>query len=1648
MGLHRLKILNCGTGIHAREITGVSLLASLPSHWFAYTNLDLAIATGANREIDVIIVAEDRILVVDLKDWRGPIESREGRWFNHGHDHGPSPVKKIGHNARDIHIQLEAHLKKHLKGKSFKVPKVQGLIVLTKTSDLSGIAETEVRSVIPVAAFTAALKSVPKRISTFGAAPPDAALTDPQWKDQLSKFFNVSKGVFAPGRRMYGGFYATSAQPVFEHPNGVYAEFEASDERQSPTLGVLRLWDFTKAETRFQTEAARSEIAGREQEVVAYLQDRSDDCENVIVDGRVRDSEYSVQYWEVYDRRRRLHRLLDFAGTELNELARADRIELARQLLTAVNSLHLAEATHLDLGQHSIWLQRPSTVKLSHLMAASYPDVRSLGETRFQFLATGRLPEDEFGDEGSPKRRDVFLMASAAHRIIFGAGPESPNDCPEWNADADTSSEFIELHEWFAKALAWDPKLRHSDAGEALAAFNAATAVRPTPAEVLNGLERYKGPIKSQYQLFTAYPLEGEMLRDDETGMRWRSRRGEGDVLVKVWKRATWGDQQREGPRILNFLDRASEIAAAQPEGCPKILAVMWLVDVIVLVQEWCDLPNLEAVLTGGDLPVAASLELIDALSDRVEKLHALRIAHGDLKPTNILVDASMPHLPMLVDLVDFTATADGDISNRKYAPESGGRYERDCFAITAIAEELLGTDESMVAKRVREAIGEIRTAAVANATLLPILDALRSANGAESVSQPILLRTPHAEVGPILADEGKYFLRKTPRGRGVILRGACEELEVKLDLDNVPYAVLRRAVDQSRIRFVSRFEFGSVMASIVVEPAPVSDLTQLVPVLAREDVAAELAVQQVSEREVEAQEEPTPEREGTPSEPPEDDLIEAIAAAPAPDGNVDVGRLWQSLIDAEGELVTYGQVSEDSGFDTSATRHKAHFDLLSGSFDYNRNDSVMVEREDRHGNWKPIGHLDLQRSKPDFIFVESFRPHQRGAPPLVEQGQELRFRSRMEQKSLDRRQAAVKRVVGKASRTRDLIHVIDSRTESTPRTLADRIAPESLKEAYDLNDQQAEALSAVLATRPLALVQGPPGTGKTVFIAALVHAALTHGLARNVLLSSQAHEAVNNAAESVLKRFTNAGEVPSILRVGNEGVVSDRLLPFHVERVEKLQKDRFRAELRERLAVAGHALGIPARLADQLAQVEHAIRPVVNRVAELDGDTGNLQRVAALRETVAQQLQPLQVDAAIAYETPSDQIILDIVSACVRQLPTADRPSPDRIARYQSVAAIARDFIGSVSTEHRSFETFLAGTRQIVAGTCVGLGRSSLGLTSTAFDLVVIDEAARCTASELAVPAQAGSWIVLVGDQKQLQPQHPESVVEKVAKQLRVSEAEVARSDFERVFDTTYGREAGHTLRRQYRMLPAIGEIVSQSFYEGRLEHGRHEPIIDAHALPKELGSPVVWIDTAPLGERAKQSDPNHRKSLSNAVEAEAIVALLKRMGDCEDFIAWLDRQTTHAHAIGVICAYSAQRDLVRAKLALSSVHQAVREAVKVDTIDSYQGKENPIVIVSLVRNNWDGARENGTALIRPGFLAKPNRINVAMSRAMDRLVIVGSRSRWPKDGPMHRITRAFSECEEAGAGQVVQVDELLNPPVAAASDGPHAEQQLEDVK
>jgi hypothetical protein len=737
----------------------------------------------------------------------------------------------------------------------------------------------------------------------------------------------------------------------------------------------------------------------------------------------------------------------------------------------------------------------------------------------------------------------------------------------------------------------------------------------------------------------------------------------------------------------------------------------------------------------------------------------------------------------------------------------------------------------------------------------------------------------------------------------------------------------------------------------------------------------------------------PTPRADEFPEPGLDDDaaqetLIEEIATAPVPSEavpKIDVPLLWRTLIDIENELTTEGVAEDDSVFDTAARRHRVPVDLQSGSFDFDRNDTVGVLRQDRRGGWRRIGGLDIRRSRASAVMIDATDYGVGTRARLVETGQRLRFVSHFETESLRRRTDAVTRILGGMSREDGLLSVFDPRAEARPKLIGCPIDDRDLAQ-YDFNSDQLNAFKRVLNARPLGLLQGPPGTGKTRFIAALAHYAITKKLARNVLLSSQSHEAVNTAGEALLKLFRKTGGEPSVLRVAmSDDRVSDSIRPFHTRPVEQAYKDRFAAEFRERQVVVGTALGIPEDITEDVVQLEMAIRPIVSRIVGLQGlDHADAERVNGLKATLAAHIARLQLEPELSKAVPSDAdaFVQTLLEGLMSRYGRSG-PSADKITRLRATIRLGQDFIGSASRAQRSFETFLAGTRQIVLGTCVGLGRTSLGLTTTAFDLVIVDEAARCTASELLVPLQAARWAVLVGDQAQLAPQHEALVINRVAEMTGIAKREIQRSDFERVFLTAYAADAGARLKRQYRMLPPIGKLVSEVFYPNLiLEPGRSDPVIPDGVLPAELSHPLTWVTTDDLNEAAFDKKKDEGGSRTNRVEVDEIVAMLSACYAQESFRQWMMEQSNAPIAVGVICTYAAQRDLVHQHLLRSPLGHLLGKQIKVGTVDSYQGKENPIVILSLVRHNRDGIWEKGAKTIREGFLASPNRINVAVSR------------------------------------------------------------------
>jgi superfamily I DNA and/or RNA helicase len=159
--------------------------------------------------------------------------------------------------------------------------------------------------------------------------------------------------------------------------------------------------------------------------------------------------------------------------------------------------------------------------------------------------------------------------------------------------------------------------------------------------------------------------------------------------------------------------------------------------------------------------------------------------------------------------------------------------------------------------------------------------------------------------------------------------------------------------------------------------------------------------------------------------------------------------------------------------------------------------------------------------------------------------------------------------------------------------------------------------------------------------------------------------------------------------------------------------------------------------------------------------------------------------------------------------------------------------------------------------------------------------------------------------------------------------------------------------LDMQYRMSNQIGKMISKLFYGGHLKNGREE----------DSSEPLSWISYIPTKQWPEiQEERREKPRIFNEDECNIIADLIKKF------------QTSNSRmTIGIITPYKAQAIILRKKIRQS-------DALKIDTVDGFQGKECDVIIFSVTRT-WGSYR----------FLADPRRLNVALSRAKDKIIIVG---------------------------------------------------------
>ncbi len=286
-----------------------------------------------------------------------------------------------------------------------------------------------------------------------------------------------------------------------------------------------------------------------------------------------------------------------------------------------------------------------------------------------------------------------------------------------------------------------------------------------------------------------------------------------------------------------------------------------------------------------------------------------------------------------------------------------------------------------------------------------------------------------------------------------------------------------------------------------------------------------------------------------------------------------------------------------------------------------------------------------------------------------------------------------------------------------------------------------------------------------------------------------------------------------------------------------------------------------------------------------------------------------------------------------------------------------------------------LFNSAHVIASTLVG--SASRLLDGMRFSTLFIDEAAQALEAASWIPMRRVGRVVLAGDHCQLPP---------TVKSFEAMKAGLGKSLMERIVDNH--PESVTLLTMQYRMNHEIMRFSNEWFYGGAMiaaPEVRHRGILD-------LDTPIEWIDTADAGLAVNEdADPEEagsafRESLAgeshgriNRDEAEFSVLTLRNYIEKIGKQRFLDERID----VGLISPYRAQVHYLRGLIKRTPFFKPFRHLISVNTVDGFQGQERDVIVISLVRSNDDG---------NIGFLRDLRRMNVAMTRARMKLIIIGS--------------------------------------------------------
>lgn len=279
----------------------------------------------------------------------------------------------------------------------------------------------------------------------------------------------------------------------------------------------------------------------------------------------------------------------------------------------------------------------------------------------------------------------------------------------------------------------------------------------------------------------------------------------------------------------------------------------------------------------------------------------------------------------------------------------------------------------------------------------------------------------------------------------------------------------------------------------------------------------------------------------------------------------------------------------------------------------------------------------------------------------------------------------------------------------------------------------------------------------------------------------------------------------------------------------------------------------------------------------------------------------------------------------------------------------------------------------QVVAATLTGSAHSLL--QRKRFHTVFIDEAAQALEPACWIPLMRADRVILAGDHFQLPP---------TVKSFEAEKKGLGHTLFEYIMEQK--PEASVMLEQQYRMHYQIMGFSAQQFYAGKLIA---DPSVRYRGLSGDM-PPVEFVDTAGCGFTEKRNPET--LSTANPEEGELLMRHLATL--LNQLEAEKPELFEQGLSIGIIAPYREQVRTLRELLRNSPMLMSYQERITVHTVDGFQGQERDIMYISLTRSNDQG---------EIGFLKNTRRMNVALTRAKKKLVVIGD-SATLGDHPFYR--------------------------------------------